>query len=118
MGRGGVVSTWFQLVRIAAGLVSVVATIDNTSGLPVLVHGGRNTTIATHVSVKDATAGGHILGGEVGGVGSLTVDADAVSHGLSGSMCPAAAAFGLVADLLQTGALGSDVLLTPVKIRW
>jgi len=118
VGRGRVVCARLKLVGIATRLITIVATIDHTCGLPVLVHSWRDTTVAAHISVKDAAARSDVLGGEVGGVGSLAVNADAISHGLSGSMCPAAAAFGLVADLLQTGALGSDVLLTPVKIRW
>merc|ERR1712072_534134 len=107
MGRSRMMSTRLQLVRVAARLVTIIASVNDTSGLPVLVDRRWNATIAAHVSVQDAAARSHIFCRQVRGVRTLTVNANTISHGLSGSMSPATAAFCLVSDLFQTGAFGN-----------
>ena len=116
MGGSRVMSTRFQLVGLASRLVAIVAAINDASSLPVLVNCGWNATVATHISMQDATARCHIRCRQVCGISTLAVDANAVCHRLSGAMGPAAAAFCLISDLFQAGALGSNVLLPPIEI--
>ena len=58
-GRGAVMGARLQLIRVAHGLVSIVATIHNAKVLVVAVDGGGNASVAAHIT--QVVTRGHIL---------------------------------------------------------
>jgi len=104
LGGSAVVRARGELVGVAARLVAIVATINDSEGAVVAVDGRRDTTVAAHVA--KVVARGDIFCRQVRLLGAIGCDADAVGHGLHRAKGPARAAVGLVTDLLQAWALG------------